>query len=58
MLVVSVTLLLEPVRIARTPEYAGCTSWVQLPLRPTLGAPIHDDAALTEVAARVRDAVD
>ena len=56
-LVVSVTPLLEPVRIARTPEYAGCTSWVQLPLRPTLGAPIHDDAALTEVAARVRDAV-
>jgi hypothetical protein len=56
-LVVSVTPLLEPVRIARTPEYAGCTSWVQLPLRPALGAPIHDDAALTEVAARVRDAV-
>ncbi len=56
-LVVSVTALLEPVGIARTPEYAGCTSWVQLPLRPALGTPLNDDAALAEVAARVRDAV-
>ena len=56
-LVVSVIPLLEPVRIARTPDYAGCTSWVQLPVRPALGAPIHDDAALAEAAARVRAAV-
>ena len=56
-LVVSVVPLLEPVRIARTPDYAGCTSWVQLPVRPALGAPIHDDAALAEAAARVRAAV-
>jgi hypothetical protein len=56
-LVVSVTPLVEPLRIVRTPDYAGCTSWVQLPLRPALGTPLHDDAALTAVAARVRAAV-
>jgi hypothetical protein len=56
-LVVSVSPLLEPARIDRTPDYAGCTSWVQLPLRPELGAPVHDDAALAAVAARVRAAV-
>ncbi|SPM43509.1 Uncharacterized protein MNAB215_5735 [Mycobacterium numidiamassiliense] len=56
-LVVSVTPLREPVRIARTPEYAGCTSWVQLPVRPELETPLGDDAALAEVAARVRGAV-
>jgi len=56
-LVVSVIPLVEPVRLVRTPDYAGCTSWVQLPLRPALGSPIHDDAALTAVAGRVRDAV-
>jgi hypothetical protein len=56
-LVVSVMPLAEPVRIARAPEYAGCTSWVQLPVHPSLGAPVHDDAALAEVARRVRDAV-
>jgi hypothetical protein len=56
-LVVSAVPLLEPVRLNRTPEYAGCTSWVQLPVRPALGAPVHDQAALREVAVRVRDAV-
>jgi hypothetical protein len=56
-LVVSAIPLIEPVRLTRTPEYAGCTSWVQLPVRPTLAAPVHDDAALTQIAARVRDAV-
>jgi hypothetical protein len=56
-LVVSAIPLVEPVRITRTPDYAGCTSWVQLPVRPALGTPVHHDEALTEVAARVRDAV-
>src|SRR5271167_142748 len=36
-LVVSAVPLLEPVHLSRTPEYAGCTSWVQLPARPALG---------------------
>jgi hypothetical protein len=56
-LVVSAMPLLQPVRVPRAPEYAGCTSWVQLPVRPASGAPVHDEAALREVAARVRDAV-
>ncbi|ORV84871.1 hypothetical protein AWC11_20735 [Mycobacterium interjectum] len=59
-LVVSVIPLAEPVLITRTPEYAGCTSWVQLPLTPAdvrLAAPVCDEAALDRVARRVRDAV-
>jgi hypothetical protein len=56
-LVVSVIPLAEPVHIARAPEYAGCTSWVQLPLTPCLASPVHEDAVLAEVALRVRDAV-
>jgi hypothetical protein len=56
-LVVSAIPLVEPVRLTRTPDYAGCTSWVRLPIRPALGAPVHDDAELTQVAIRVRDAV-
>jgi hypothetical protein len=53
--------LVAPVELARTPDYAGCTSWVQLPLKgpsPSLGVPVHDDASLSEVVARVRDAVE
>ncbi|WP_202377503.1 DUF1802 family protein [Mycobacterium paraintracellulare] len=56
-LVVSVIPLAEPARIARTPEYAGCKSWVELPVHAPLAAPVHDDPALDAVAARVRDAV-
>ena len=53
-LVVQAMPLVEPCRLARAPEYAGCASWVQLPVMPALGAPVHDDAALERVAARVR----
>jgi hypothetical protein len=59
-LVVSVIPLAEPVLIERTAEYAGCTSWVRLPLTPAdvgLAPPVHDDATLAEVATRVRGAV-
>ncbi|MCV7028804.1 DUF1802 family protein [Mycobacterium sherrisii] len=56
-LVVSVSALLEPIHLTRSPEYGGCTSWVRLPARPALGTPIHDDAVLAGVAARVRAAV-
>ena len=48
---------LEPVRLPRTPDYAGCTSWVQLPVSPDWGDPVHDDAMLTDIADRVRKAV-
>ncbi|MGD1173627.1 DUF1802 family protein [Mycobacterium seoulense] len=60
-LVVSVQPLAEPVEIARTPDHGGCKSWVELavhaPLGPPVCGPVHDAAALAEVAARVRRAV-
>jgi hypothetical protein len=63
-LVVQPIPLVEPVQLARTPAYAGCISWVQLPVtgQPApmnfrLGEPVHDDASLQRVVARVRDAL-
>jgi len=56
-LVVSVIPLAEPLRIARTPQCGGCKSWLELPVRASLEAPVYDDAVLAEVALRVRDAV-
>jgi hypothetical protein len=58
-LVVQAIPLLAPVQLSRLPEYAGCTSWVPLPLaEPSLGVPVHDEAVLQETAERVRDALD
>jgi hypothetical protein len=58
-LVVQTMPLLTPAELPRVPDYAGCTSWVQLPLGdPSLGEPVHDEASLREVVARVRDAVE
>jgi hypothetical protein len=58
-LVVQTIPLLEPRELRRTPDYAGCTSWLSLPLAdPALGAPVHTEAALREVAARVRAAIE
>ncbi|MEB3022287.1 DUF1802 family protein [[Mycobacterium] crassicus] len=56
-LVVQVLPLVEPVWLPRSPDYAGCTSWVQTPIRAQRSAPVCDDRTLAEVAARVRDAV-
>lgn len=56
-LVVSAAPLREPIRLERTPDYRGCTSWVQLPVHPQWGEPVHDDAALGEIAAQVRASV-
>ncbi|OHV04038.1 DUF1802 family protein [Mycobacterium talmoniae] len=56
-LVVQAIPLVDPVALTRTPDYAGCASWVQLPITAALGAPVWDEAALARVAARVRDAV-
>ncbi|BCI52768.1 hypothetical protein NIIDNTM18_20460 [Mycolicibacterium litorale] len=56
-LVVQVSPLAEPVRIERTPQYGGCTSWVELPVDPVWSRPVHDDATLTEVAESVRRSV-
>jgi hypothetical protein len=56
-LVVQAVPLVEPVELPRTPDYAGCTSWVQIPVAAELGDPVHDDTSLREVVARVRDAI-
>jgi hypothetical protein len=56
-LVVQASPLVEPVRLARAPEYAGCKSWVPLPVDPTWAAPVHDDATLQDIAERVRSSV-
>ena len=56
-LVVQAIPLVEPVELPRTPDYAGCTSWVELPVTPSLGVPVHDEASLRRVASRVRAAV-
>jgi hypothetical protein len=56
-LVVQAIALAEPVRLARIADYGGCTSWVQIPVVPELAGPVYDDAALAEVAARVRHRV-
>lgn len=56
-LVVQAVPLVAPVRLVRSADYAGCTSWVRLPLTPILAAPVHDDATLAAITARVRDTV-
>ncbi|HTM85430.1 MAG TPA: DUF1802 family protein [Mycobacterium sp.] len=56
-LVVQVSPLAAPVRLARTPDYAGCKSWVDLPVQAQWGAAVHDDATLAAVAERVRRSV-
>ncbi len=56
-LVVQAYPLVRPVRMPRMPEYAGCASWLQLPVRPVYGAPVHDEGTLAGVAERVRRSV-
>lgn len=56
-LVVQVSPLAEPVRIDRTPQFGGCTSWVDLPVHPAWESPVHDDATLAAIAESVRRSV-
>ncbi|MBV9515372.1 MAG: DUF1802 family protein [Mycobacteriaceae bacterium] len=56
-LVVAACPLVQPVRLSRRAAYAGCTSWVDLPVAPDWGAPVHDEQALRGVTERVRRAV-
>jgi hypothetical protein len=57
-LVVQVHPLLEPVRLTRTAEHAGCASWVSLSVGGVdVGEPAHDVAALHVIAERVRSLV-
>jgi hypothetical protein len=56
-LTVQVYPLVAPVRLAREPEFAGCKSWIDVPVDSQLGAPRYDVAELAEVARRVADTV-
>jgi hypothetical protein len=56
-LVVQACPLADPLRLARTPDYAGCTSWVDVPVLPSWGAPVHDDETLRQIVDRVTRAV-
>lgn len=56
-LVVRVSPLQQAKRVARTKEFAGCTSWVDLPVTADWSAPVHDPATLDEIAERVRRSV-
>ncbi len=56
-LVVQARPLLRPLRLARQPSYAGCTSWVELPVSKEWADPVHDDATLAAIADRVRASV-
>jgi hypothetical protein len=56
-LVVQASPLTEPRRLVRTPDYAGCTSWVQLPVDPEWARPVHDEASLQAIAEEVRRSV-
>ncbi|MDH6193408.1 hypothetical protein M2272_000029 [Mycobacterium frederiksbergense] len=61
-LVVQVSPLPQPIRLVRTPDYAGCKSWVDLQVPDEPGIPmrhnsIHSEAALRDIAERVRSSV-
>jgi hypothetical protein len=56
-LVVQASPLVEPLRLPRTTDYAGCTSWVQLPANPEWAEPVRDESALQRIAERVRISV-
>jgi hypothetical protein len=53
-LVVQARPLVDPIRLARTADYAGCTSWVRVPVTAELADPVFDDATLHTIADRVR----
>ena len=58
-LVVRGVALPRPVTLERVPKYAGCSSWVDLPVEwQGEGRPVHDADHLNAVAARVRDALE
>lgn len=57
-LVVQVLPLVAPVHLARTADYAGCRSWVQLPIEaPALAPPVYGADDLAALTDRVRRTV-
>ena len=56
-LVVQARPLLRPTRLNRRAAYAGCKSWLDVPVMPEWGDPVHDDPTLAAIAERVRASV-
>ncbi|GAS87982.1 DUF1802 family protein [Mycolicibacterium brisbanense] len=56
-LVVQARPLIAPVGVIRTPEFAGCKSWVEIAVDGGPADAVHDDATLRRVAERVRASV-
>jgi hypothetical protein len=56
-LVVQACPLTAPLVLTRTPEFAGCKSWVDITAEAGLSAAVHDDATLQRIAERVRASV-
>jgi hypothetical protein len=56
-LVVQARPLIESVALPRVPAYAGCKSWIDLPVSPHWAPPVHDDSTLAAIAERVRASV-
>lgn len=56
-LVVRARPLVEPLSLARLPAYRGCVSWVDLPVSPQWGEPVHSDDTMADVVERVRSSV-
>ena len=56
-LVVAARPLRTPLVLPRLPDYAGCRSWVDLPVTPEWGEPVCGTNDLRETVARVRDSV-
>lgn len=46
-----------PIRLDRSPDYAGCKSWVELPVQAQWGEPVHGTQTLHDIAERVRRSV-
>jgi hypothetical protein len=56
-LVVQASPLSTPIQLPRAPEYAGCKSWVPLPVEPHWADPVHNDSTLQDIVERVRRSV-
>lgn len=52
-LIVQAAPLATPIRLTRSPEFAGCKSWVELPIVTEIAEPVQDSAVLADIARRV-----
>jgi hypothetical protein len=57
-LVVQASPLVAPLQLTRTPDFAGCKSWVPIPTAAVVaGDPVYDEDVLQAIADRVRQRV-